>query len=306
MDYRANHKDLIECRTCGATLNIETGYRTATCAYCASPNVVRIPATKDRPAPEFALAFVLPKERAAAIAHKWKRGRWFAPSAFVNAQVDEVRGAYLPSYLYSARAETRYSASIGENYTVTETYTDSKGKKQTRTRTETEWRPLEGRHEVYVTDRIVTASRGIENSELEAIEPFAMDALHRYSPKVVSGWIVEDASLSVAECAALGRKEASEQIGRELSRFMPGDKHRSLTYQSTFHEENIALTLVPIWVLPVRYAADKPMVRLLVNGQTGRLHGKQPISLWKVFGAAAGVVAITALTLFLLSGGFAR
>lgn len=304
MDYRANHKELVECRACGATLAIDSGHRTATCAYCASPNVVSKPPTTDSPTPVFALPFVLPKEKAVTVARKWKKGRWFAPSAFLKAKVDDVQGAYLPAYLYSARAASTFSAEIGENYTVRETYTGANGKRQSRRRTKTEWRTLQGNHEIYVVDRVVTASKGIGNDELEAIEPFNIDALHRYSPKLVSGWIVEDPTLSADACAELGRAEARARVGQLLSAFMPGDSHRNLQYRSSFHEEDITLVLVPVWVLPVRYAVDKPMVRLLVNGQTGRLHGKQPLSWWKIGGGFALMAASCVLAIGYLAGWF--
>jgi len=251
-------------------------------------SVVERPPTPDRPEPAFALGFVIQQADAAERVKRWiKSSGLFVRSDFKKqASVERTRGVYLPAYLYGAEARTDYSAQIGENYTVTKTYstTDSQGRSvtRTRTRTETEWRQLAGRHATYVSDRVVTASRGIPNHELEAIEPFDMRALHRFSPKIISGWAAEEPTLRVHECTELARAETLAEIGRQLERFMPGDSYRNLSYRSWMQQEHLALTLMPVWVLPVRYAADKPVVRLLVNGQTGRIYGEAPRSWVKI------------------------
>ncbi len=284
--YDARVSTTLECQTCGAALAVEAHQRTAKCVYCASPSIVQRPPSPDRPDPTFVLGFVVPPERALETARRWIKKPWLAPEAFRRAVPDEIRGLYLPAYVYSAAAFSDYSAQIGENYTVTETYTttDSKGRTVTRTRTrvETEWRSLSGRYATYVHDRVVTASRGIPNAELEAIEPFDLRALHRYTPKMISGWLAEEASLAQAECLAMARSEAVDAVGRMLGPFMPGDKHRNLTHRTWLEQEHLALTLLPIWVLAVRYAPDKPLVRLLVNGQTGAVYGKAPRSGLKI------------------------
>ena len=272
----------IECATCGAAIDLEPDLRTATCPYCASPSVVERPPSRERPPPAFVLGFVLPRASAVEISRKWVKGRWLAPGAFRKARIDETRGVYLPAYLYSAAAYSDFTAEIGENYTVTETYRDSKGHMRTRTKTKTEWRSLSGRHATYVDDIVVTASRGIPNAELEAVEPFDLRALHRYTPRVIAGWISEEPSLAVEECAGTARQEALREVGRRLGWFMPGDSHRALAYSTTLDQEDARIVLLPVWVLPVRYREDKPPVRLLVNGQTGKIHGKRPLSAVKV------------------------
>ncbi|MGE0784663.1 MAG: hypothetical protein AB7S26_03170 [Sandaracinaceae bacterium] len=285
----------LECQHCGAALVVEATMRTAKCPYCASPTVVERPPSPDRPVPTFALGFVVTPERALRIARDWVKKPFFAPSAFRRTVPSEIRGLYVPAYLYSAEVSSTFSAQIGEDYTVTETYTttDSKGNTQTHTRTrvETEWRALGGSHATYVTDRVVTASRGLPNAELEAIEPFDLRALHRYSPKIISGWATEEPSMPVQECVQLARGETMGEVGLQLAQFLPGDRQSGLTHQSRMDNEHMSLTLVPVWVLPVRYADDEPVVRLLVNGQTGKLHGRAPTSWVKITIAVLLVLA---------------
>ena len=119
-------------------------------------------------------------------------------------------------------------------------------------------------------------------SDVCSSDLFDLRALRRYSPKIISGWMCEDPSMAVAECAALARQEALAEIGARLGPFMPGDHHSDLRYQTTLEQENAVLTLVPVWVLAVRYRPDKPAVRLLVNGQSGAVFGRRPLSWLKV------------------------
>lgn len=292
----------LSCESCGASLNVAAGERTAICPYCASPAVVAKPRAAGED-PAFVVGFVIPEEDARKRARAWIRGTWFVKSAFAKADLSAVRGVYLPAYLYSGSAAVEYTAQIGENYTVTETYTttDAQGKTVTRTRTKTvtEWRSLQGSWGAYLDDVIVTASRGLHNAELEAIEPYDLRALHRYTPKMLSGWLAEDPSRTVAECAAMAREEAVAQVGRRVSAHMPGDSHRSLQYSTRFEHEHGALVLLPVWVLAVKYDPEAPAVRMVLNGQTGALIGKPPRSWQKIALAVVGglglIVGIAAL-----------
>ena len=290
----------IQCDECGATVRVEPHLKTAECAYCGSHSIVERPPTGTRPDPSFVVGFVVDRERAQAIVRAWLKSRgMFADSRIKTAVADKTRGVYLPTYLYGGVAHAAYAANIGENYTVTETYTTTVNGKtvtRTRTRTKTEWRPLDGRHASYVVDVVVTASKGLDNHSLEAVEPFDLRALRRYTKKALSGWIAEEPSLTQEQCLAQAHDEAMEKIGRELSDFMPGDSHRDLRYNVTLSNEVVDLVLLPIWVFVMRYAEDKPPVRLIVNGQTGRIAGKTPISAAKV--SIAVILAIILIVLF--------
>ena len=121
--------------------------------------------------------------------HWARRQGLFRRGDLHQAHVEDLRGVYVPCVLYGARATSEYEAEIGENYQETQTYTVwVNGKLQTRTRTvtKTEWRTLAGRHTGLVVDVLVTASRGISNPELAALEPYDLRGLRRYQPQLVA------------------------------------------------------------------------------------------------------------------------
>lgn len=291
--------DLCEfsCGSCGALIQVEPHLRSTTCPYCASPAVVDRPPDPSRPRPTFILTFVVPHERALEAARRWVRRRWLAKEAFRRAKVAAIRGIYVPSYLFSAAAHAEYSARIGEQYTETYTTTDSKGRTVTRTRTKTEWHTLSGPYAAYVSDVVVTASRGIPNGELEGIEPFDLRALHRYSPGLVSGWIAEEASMAAEECRQLAAQEAMAEVKRRVAAILPGDTQAGLEVSARLSEIDQELILVPVWVLPVRFGeGPEEVVRVLVNGQTGKAFATTPRS-W------AKITALIILAVLVIAGG---
>lgn len=289
-------ESVFECQTCGAGLNVAPGTRTAKCAFCASPSVVERPAARDRPNPAFAIGFVLARPAIEERLMWWTKNQgFFRRQDLYKGHIEDLKSVYIPAYLFSAAAYSEYSASIGENYQETQTYTVFvNGRAQTRTRTvtKTEWRPLSGRYASYVSDVLVTASRGVSNAELEAIEPYDMRGLARYTPALVSGWPTEEPSVAGAEAAQNARQEAINATSSNLARFMPGDSHQGLTHRTWLDRESFDLVLVPVAVLALRFDAQKPPLRILINGQTGRVLGKAPWSVPRILAVASVIVAI--------------
>ena len=296
-----------ECGQCGAALSFD-GVRSTLCPYCASPSIVERPASSKAPDPVFACAFAGDAAWARARLDRWIGRRMIvADPALRRARVEDLKGIYLPAFLYSAVARTDYTAQIAEHYTETETYTktDDDGTKRTETRqvTRTEFRPLSGEHLGYVTDVVVSASAGLDHATFQRLEPFDLRQLRRYAPALVSGFIQEEFSRDAAECLRVSRVAAADAIGDELRAFLPGDGHADLDWRMEVQWESLDPVLVPVWVLALHYRGDKPPVRVVINGQTGAVVGKVPLSWWKLLllglGAAAVIAAIVLLVLYL-------
>ena len=312
----------LTCDQCGAALAFE-GVRSETCAFCASPNIVEREPSRDQPAPRFAVAFAGDSAWAQRHLGTWLgKRRLFADGALARARVEDLRGVYVPAYLYSSIAHTDYNAEIGEHYTETETY-EAQGEKveyidprtgtrktkrgekvtKTRTVTRTEYRPLSGRHVGYVTDVIVSASRGLDDDTLQRMQPFDLRQLRRFTPAVTVGWIHEEYAKSRVVCEVAARAAANDAIGTELRAFMPGDSHADLSWRTRIEWESLDPVLVPVWMFAVRYRADKPAIKIAINGQTGRVAGHAPVAWWKVAVAFAILVAIALVIAWTQRGG---
>jgi hypothetical protein len=293
------------CNVCGAEMAIRATERTERCPFCDATAVVMRPAAPDRPQPTFALGFSVEREDAVRKAMDWIRRQKTAPSGLKTGVTERITGIYLPAYLFSATAQSQYQASIGETYTKTRLERSDGGGLSIRTREETEFWDLSGRHLTPVADILVTASRSLANEEVEAIEPFDLGQLRRYTPALIAGWTSEEPTRTPQECGQLARAEAFEGIKRALQQFMPGDHVKSLEHKTNFVDESLELALVPVWVCALRYHPQKPPLRILVNGQTGKVGGKMPYS-WTRLGLRVVVALIIAGLLielaFLVSG----
>lgn len=276
--------DLV-CEACGAKLVVAPTQRTVRCPYCDLSSVIDRPATSDRPDPVFVIGFSVDRPQARTRLRDHLRGHRWAPKGLRTATAERIDGIYVPAYLYSATGDSRYQAEIGENYTVKEF--DAKRKSWRRV-TRTEYRSLQGNHRCHVDDTLVTASQGVPNRELEAIEPFDLGGLRRFSPAMVAGWAAEEPSTSREASLELAHGEARTDLGRRLHRFMPGDSHHSLRFSTELVHEAMDLVALPVWVCSVRWRRDRDPVRLLVNGQTGRVAGDVPVS-WAKVAAVIGV-----------------
>ena len=281
------------CEQCGAHLAFD-GVRTARCPYCASPSVVERGPSEGQPDPRFVLAFAGNDAAGArhAIAHWLGSRHWFADPALRAARIEDLRGIYVPAYLYSAVAHADYTASIAEHYYEQETRKKADGTSETRTVTRTEYRPLSGRHVSYVTDVVVSASRGLSHAELAGIEPYDFRHMRRYTPAVLSGWLAEELSRPAEECRVAARREALDEVGARLRQFMPGDGFSDLDWRAEITWESLDPVLVPVWMFAVRYRGDRPPLRVAINGQTGKIAAKVPLSWPRIVAALVLLAAI--------------
>lgn len=280
------------CGQCGAGLAFD-GVLTAACPYCASPSVVERPPAAGQPEPRFVVTFTGDAAHARRSLERWLGSRsWFADPALRRARIDDLRGIYVPAYLYSAVAHADFTAQIAEHYTQTETRRKDDGTTETRTVTRTEYRPLSGRHLSYVTDVVVSASKGLTHAELGAIEPYDFRTMRRYTPALITGWLAEEFSRDADECRVATHAEALEQIGTKLRRFMPGDGFSDLHWRAAIHWEAMDPVLVPVWVFAVRYRDERPPLRVAINGQTGKIAGKVPLSWPRIIAALVTLAAL--------------
>ena len=283
----------LACPHCGAVVAVPAADRTATCLYCATPGMVERPAAEERA--QLVIPFSIGEATAISSVQRWLGTRgFFAPRGLRAAVLEKPRGVYLPVGLFSALQHSTWEASICENRG-----TDSPDL----------WWPLSGEHSSWVTDIVVTASKGLSNEELQRIEPFRLDELRRLTPEALAGWAAEEPSRSDEEVLSLGREEALRMVYAKLVRFMPGDGHRDLKSSTEWAHETNDRALMPVWVLVAGYDAQRPLLRVLVNGQTGAVGGdpvpSSGLKIALVVLLCLAVVAGVAVASVVIWGGFA-
>lgn len=279
--YQAEENpQLWKCDSCGSEINSRGSDRTLFCPFCESTFVAEISPHQGHQRPEFIIGFGITKEQAGAKFQTWLSDRrWYHPQDLQSAQVvQKMRGVYVPFWSFSTLATSRWSASIGEYWYRTQTYTvrDSKGRVSTRTRRvrETEWWPLSGRHHQFYSGYLVSGSRGLSQEEADAIQPYNLPALQRYQPFFLAGWYSEEYSVNAQQALERSLQVFQHWENGNIQGFMPGDTSSNLQVQTEFSQTQSDLCLFPIYMLTYRYQNQN--YRVLLNGQTGKLIGTKP------------------------------
>ncbi|MEI8108840.1 MAG: zinc ribbon domain-containing protein, partial [Verrucomicrobiota bacterium] len=76
---------------------------------------------------------------------------------------------------------------------------------------------------------------------------------------------------------------------------VPGDTQRGLRVSSDYSGQTFKHLLVPVWVLAYTYGSGS--FQVIVNGYTGAIAGKHPLSWGKIF--LVGLVGLVVLTMIL-------
>lgn len=275
----------VRCGNCEALITGHKISRSMNCPFCDAAIVFELTSHSSR-RPEFILGFAISHQRAQELFFHWLRKRgWFCPSDLRRkARTESHRGVYVPFWHFSALAQSKWHARIGEHWYRTESYTtrDANGKTVRRTRRvrETEWFPLRGSFSSYRFGHLIEATRGLTQREIASVSPFALTALVRFSPDHIAGWPVEEPSVPEDEALKLGRTFYSEEQSTSIRRFMPGDAQSDLTTSTEIEVTGTDLVLLPIYIW--RYHYRGKTFRFIINGQSGKVHGAKPISPWRV------------------------
>jgi hypothetical protein len=285
-------KTSVKCQSCQAISVFDSTRVGQRCEFCGSAALIPYDEIKAPIRPESLLEFKLPEPDVRDRVRKWYGDRWFAPNALKGrALTDTVRGVYIPYWTFDAQVHANWAAESGYYYYVTESYTDSDGKSQTRQVQKTRWVPSSGSLDHFFDDELVPASKGVDESLLRKIEPFPTTTdLKPYDPGFLSGWVVEQYQIDLV-AAAQNSREIMERKTRDLcSKEVPGDTQRSLNVASTFSAQTFKHILVPIWLVAYTYGAKT--FQVVVNGYTGTIAGRHPLSWIKITLAVIAAIII--------------
>ncbi len=100
--------------------------------------------------------------------------------------------------------------------------------------------------------------------------------------------------------AAQNSREIMEAKTRDLcSAEVPGDTQRNLEVEADFSGQTFKHILVPIWLVAYTYGAKT--FQVVVNGYTGAIAGRHPLSWIKITLAVLAVLIILIIALGILS-----
>ena len=271
----------VKCQSCNAISVFEATHVAKRCDFCGSPSIVPYQETRDAITPESLLPVKVDTSRVRDIVKGWVHSRWFAPDSLrTRALTDTLKAIYLPYWTFDASAHADWTATSGDYYYTTESYTDAKGRRQTRQVRHVRWYPSAGQLDHFFDDALVPGTVGVRMDLLNKVEPFPTRELQPYDPAFVRGWTVERYQVDLRRAADLNRDQMNQQMYTLCGQQVPGDTHRDLQVRSVFARRTFKHILVPVWL--VTYTFGPKTFHVLVNGYTGTIAGDRPLSWVKV------------------------
>ncbi|MFJ7933842.1 hypothetical protein [Sporosarcina sp. NPDC096371] len=296
-----DEKRVFKCDSCGAETLLDKDKVADFCSFCGSSHI----ATSSHHAgikPALVLPFQIPRDEAVDKFKLWIRKRYFAPSKLKKSYtLHTLSGAYIPYWTFDSQTNSAYVVNIGTYYYVTETRTvveDGKPKQVTEQVRKIRWRTEHGHYRAFYDDVLVKASRNVASGLIDNIEPFQLNGLVDYKTEYLSGFLAEKYSIPLKEGWNDAKEIIDQRIASGIHGQVPGDVVNIVSVSTDYTAITYKHMLLPIWISS--FAFNNKIYRFLVNGQTGKVSGKSPVSAVKVSFAVLAVLAIIGIIWFFI------
>ena len=270
----------IHCDSCGSDLIVEADQVSVRCDFCGSERINEVAFDRNIIRPQGIIPFKIPKKDAAEKFRAWIKKGWFHPNKLKKlAALGEVHGIYVPFWTFDAKTHSDWSGQAGYYYYETQTYS-SGGETKTRQVRKTRWVSRRGSFSKDFDDILVVASKGLPHKIITKIYPFALEEVINYDPQVMLGWDCEVYSLEVNEGYEIADKKMDEALKSQAKRACGGDTQRFLKVYSQKWGQTFKHIILPVWLCSYMY--NNKSYQFAVNGQTGTINGKKPLSWIKI------------------------
>ena len=297
-DYIETMKHYI-CTSCGGEIDVNENSVADFCPFCSRPVIMQ-----DRVStflkPDYVIPFKVDKNKAmegySAFAKKYKR---LVPRDFLErVKPDNIKGMYVPYWLYSADTEThsQFEGVIETTWTVGNT-------EYTKRDYYNVYRSCEDKYTMVPVD----GSSKIDNRVTESIEPYGYDDKLDFQTAYLSGYFAEKYDLDDKACYGVAydrMKQTDINLIRNTINGYDSLTHKKSTTKTS--NNDVKYALMPVWLMSSEY--KEKTYQYASNGQTGKFVGKLPVSkgrcvgLWaQVFGIALAISGIASYLLFLLN-----
>ena len=285
----------VTCNGCGSVVVFQPPEVAGVCPFCAAAIVAQPKAADPLIAPDGVLPARIPKTQAQKRVREWLAARWFAPNALKRmAEQEGIAGVYLPYWDWAADTDTRYTGERGEHYWETEYYTetDSQGHSVQRERQvqHTRWYPASGRVTHSFDNVLVTATRSLNESRLNALEPWDLEQLRGYEPAYLAGFRAQRYQVELPEGFEKAKQSMAKVIDQEVRRDIGGDEQRVDSVDTTTSNAKFRHLLLPVWIGAYRFKAK--LYQVIVNARTGDVEGERPWSAAKVSLLVVAIVLV--------------
>lgn len=274
------------CNNCGAEIITEVSTAATTCTFCGA-GVILSDRLTGKLSPTKIIPFSVSKEQAEHAFKKWCKKGFLTPRGFMTAdRVKNMTGIYIPFWLYNLNG-------IGEvNATCTKVRHYTKGEYDY---TETSYYNVYRRADLSYQNIPVDASTRMDDNMMDKLEPFDYSSLNQFQMPYLAGFVADKYDMTDRQLFPRVKKRVDQFVESYLRSTISGYSNISI------HSKRINVTgdhaeyaLLPVWMICYDY---KDMEHtFMMNGQTGKIIGKPPLSKGKIAAWFSGI----SLTVFAL------
>lgn len=290
-----NNAEVIQCENCGSKQVVTEGEIATHCAFCGTTNIVRTSEIVGM-TPHGICPFQKSIDEASKLATAWAKKKIFAPRAFKkSAEAKSLKGLYTPAFTFDCDTITRYSGVLGERE---QRVSYRNGRRETSSYMR--YFNISGTYNRNFDDLLVHASNTIPSKFFTDMEPFPTGEAVTYDQKYLAGYTASTYSKDGKQTWADCKVKASGIIKKEILKKYDHDTVSKFNADTDYLNTSFKYLLLPVYI--GHHAFKKKTYNFYVNGATGKVSGKAPVSKWKVFFAVLGgialVTAIVALNIF--------
>ena len=268
---------VFKCDNCGAKSVLDKKDLAKACPYCGSGHIVdskELPGIK----PDSVIPFQITLDSARQRFFKWIKGKMFAPRRLkqIDNKDEHINSMYSSSWSFSANTSSGYQGTLGRRVTTTR-YVNGRH----TTTTTIKYFRVSGNIVQDYRDYFVQSCDRIPVKMFEKIKPFNLTLLKVYRQEYLSGIIAEHYTRNIEICfndfAAYVKRDLRHRIIRKHN----ADTVQSLVVNTQYNDKKFNYVLLPVYIANFKY--NSKLYNFYVNGASGKVVGKYPISKWKVF-----------------------
>ena len=275
------------CKTCGGEIVADETTGATACPYCGNP-VVLTGHFAGALKPDLVIPFKVDKKAAIETLNNHYKGKRLLPKVSKDQNhIEEVKGLYVPVWLFDADAE----ALVEYEATKVRTWSDS------------DYEYTETRHYMVLrggtlgfADVPVDGSTKMDDTLMESIEPFDISGAVPFKAAYLPGYLADkydvDAEASI-DRANERIKNSTEDAFRTT--VVGYDTVTTVDSNVTLENGRARYALYPVWILNTNWKGQK--FTFAINGQTGKIAGDLPMDkglFWKYMLTVSGAVAALA------------
>jgi predicted RNA-binding Zn-ribbon protein involved in translation (DUF1610 family) len=272
------------CPSCGAEIEFDDRTHAKTCPFCDTPVVTDTGAHRQIK-PQAVLPFAISERAAREAMVKWLGSLWFAPNGLQEyaRKGRALSGVYVPWWTFDSATRSRYAGQRGDAYYVTEMRSVTvNGKTETRPEQvrKIRWSNVSGWVSRFFDDWLVMGSTGLNRRHADGLAPWDLTQLEPYRPDFLSGMRAESYTVELPQAHELARGGMAQVIAQDVRQSIGGDEQRITRIDTDWSDETFKHILLPVWMAAYRY--NGKAYRFIVNGQSGKVQGERPWSIWKI------------------------